>query len=224
MSAILGLAKTLRRLEPDVARRASRRDAAAMIEDQAERHSQSVAEELLDLAALPLTARRSLRLRRVSVSRSRRPLGPRAVELEGRQPRRADRGRLRARESTLTGSTQVCSKLLVQRGPPRPGTATLRGFADGPRYVFHISDEGQGVEPEYAEEIFLPFSRRSERTDSTGLGLAIARAIVEAHGGTLVYLPRGRAASATSSSSRCRRTARAGAGWSSEAVEGSGRG
>jgi signal transduction histidine kinase len=85
----------------------------------------------------------------------------------------------------------VLSNLLVNAVRHGQGAVTLRGFSDGPRYLFHISDEGPGIEPEYAEEIFLPFSRRSDRTDSTGLGLAIARAIVEAHGGTLVYLPAG---------------------------------
>jgi signal transduction histidine kinase len=92
----------------------------------------------------------------------------------------------RVRERRARG---VLSNLLVNAIRHGQGAVTLRGFGEGDRYVFHISDDGGGVADEYAEQMFLPFSRRSDRSDSTGLGLAIARAIVEAHGGSLVYLP-----------------------------------
>jgi K+-sensing histidine kinase KdpD len=188
VSAILGLVKTLRRPELEVAAK-RRAEMLGMIEDQAERLA-TVAEELLDLARFRHGGR-SLRVSRVSVSRLAE-LSCQGVELEGRSldVRIEDDCELEVDPHRLA---QVLSNLLVNAVRHGRGAVTMRGLSDGPRYLFHISDEGHGIEPEYAEEIFLPFSRRSDRADSTGLGLAIARAIVEAHGGTLVYLPAGEA-------------------------------
>lgn len=53
-----------------------------------------------------------------------------------------------------------------------------------------ISDEGSGVPPEELEKLFDPFYRlessRNRDHGGTGLGLTIARSIVEQHGGTLI--------------------------------------
>jgi signal transduction histidine kinase len=50
-----------------------------------------------------------------------------------------------------------------------------------------VSDTGAGIERGLRQRIFEPFvqgpSREAGETGSAGLGLAIARAIVEAHGG-----------------------------------------
>jgi two-component system OmpR family sensor kinase len=50
-------------------------------------------------------------------------------------------------------------------------------------------DHGEGVEDDDRERIFEPFWRKSETTPGAGLGLAIAREIVEAHGGRIVVAP-----------------------------------
>ena len=52
--------------------------------------------------------------------------------------------------------------------------------------AIEVSDEGEGIAPEFAERAFERFTRGdTARTRSgTGLGLAIVRAIAEAHGGT----------------------------------------
>ncbi len=69
------------------------------------------------------------------------------------------------------------------------GRVTVRCFRDGASGTIWVGDEGPGVPRGYEDEMFDPFAHRSDRTDSTGLGLSIARAIVRAHGGTLTYLP-----------------------------------
>jgi K+-sensing histidine kinase KdpD len=47
-----------------------------------------------------------------------------------------------------------------------------------------VRDHGPGVEPGEVDNIFQPFWRGAD-SNSSGLGLAIVRAIVEAHGGTI---------------------------------------
>ncbi len=62
--------------------------------------------------------------------------------------------------------------------------------ADGPRAVVEIRDEGIGIAPEDLSHVFSPFFRADRpevlASSGLGLGLAFARRIVEAHGGTIV--------------------------------------
>jgi signal transduction histidine kinase len=52
-----------------------------------------------------------------------------------------------------------------------------------------VDDEGPGIPPDQREQILEPFVRleesRNRRTGGAGLGLAIARSLVEAHDGTI---------------------------------------
>jgi signal transduction histidine kinase len=53
-------------------------------------------------------------------------------------------------------------------------------------WLFAVSDDGPGVEPEYLETIFKPFERLDvDRHCGPGLGLAVCRAIVTGHGGRI---------------------------------------
>ena len=54
---------------------------------------------------------------------------------------------------------------------------------DGDVLVVRLSDNGPGIPGELADRVFDPFV--TTRTDGVGLGLSIARRIVESHGGTL---------------------------------------
>jgi signal transduction histidine kinase len=82
---------------------------------------------------------------------------------------------------------QVLTNLVVNALRHGEGTVEVRVRSEGETTTIDVLDEGSGVQPEHVHELFLPFARFSTRTDSTGLGLAICRTIVEAHGGTIRY-------------------------------------
>ena len=86
---------------------------------------------------------------------------------------------------------QVAGNLLANaRTHTPPGTrVTVSVVRDGPDAVFRVHDDGPGIDPAVADELFERFSRadrsRARQTGGTGLGLSIGKAIVDAHGGTL---------------------------------------
>jgi signal transduction histidine kinase len=52
-----------------------------------------------------------------------------------------------------------------------------------------VRDNGRGVEPRDTARIFGMFSRAHHDMEGTGIGLAVARRLVEAHGGRIWVEP-----------------------------------
>jgi signal transduction histidine kinase len=71
-----------------------------------------------------------------------------------------------------------------------PGdTVTISASEHAPTWSIRIADEGPGVPPELREKVFRPYF--TTRREGTGIGLAVARQVVEQHGGQIAVEPGG---------------------------------
>jgi len=191
---IKGYVGTLRRddaaWDPDVVR-----DSLAVIEDEADRLARLI-DDLLDASRLQAGAL-ALDLGDVALG----PLLERLVtRFRTQSPTRRfsltlppDLPIVRGDEQRLT---QVVANLLSNavKYSPEAGEIRVRAEAQSSEIVVCVSDEGRGIDPSDAPHVFDRFYRSAAVTRSTqgaGLGLFLAKAIVEAHGGRIWVDPRG---------------------------------
>ena len=72
---------------------------------------------------------------------------------------------------------------------PAAGTVSVCAAQTANAVTISVTDTGRGIPPEYAPRIFQKFFRipQAQGPSGVGLGLAIAKEIVEAHGGTIAF-------------------------------------
>jgi signal transduction histidine kinase len=73
----------------------------------------------------------------------------------------------------------------------------VKGWCEGDHVVYSIKDNGAGFDPKYAGRLFGFFQRMhaEEEFEGIGMGLALARRLIERHGGTIqVEAEKGRGA------------------------------
>ncbi len=81
---------------------------------------------------------------------------------------------------------QILSNLVANaiKFTPRDGTVEIRAVETGSEARFSVSDSGSGISP---DDLSLIWNRywQAKREGGVGLGLAIAKGLVEAHGGRI---------------------------------------
>ena len=83
---------------------------------------------------------------------------------------------------------QVLSNLFANAARHAPASSPIRVAAvrEGAHVAVSVTDEGPGVEPERLPHLFRRYARAGEgATAGLGLGLALCRGLVEAHGGRI---------------------------------------
>ena len=87
---------------------------------------------------------------------------------------------------------QVIANLLdnAAKYAPAASTITVKLVAEDDLARLTVTDEGPGIDPANLESIFEPFVQvpdpRTQSTEGLGLGLPLARQLLELHGGTIV--------------------------------------
>jgi two-component system sensor histidine kinase KdpD len=186
LSALVGLAESMSMTQPPPT--GQQAEIAASMRDEALRMN-SLVNNLLDMARLQSGA--------VRLNRQWQPL----EEVIG--------SALKAVRSTIAGHRivvalpsdlplleldavlieRVLSNLLENAAKYTPADSTIEigASANGPNIDVWLADNGPGLPTGKEEEIFQKFERghKESATPGVGLGLAICRAIVEAHGGII---------------------------------------
>ncbi len=87
--------------------------------------------------------------------------------------------------------TQVFQNLIGNaikfRSPERPARIRVSAEPEGEFWHFRCEDNGIGIDPQYAERIFVIFQRlhSKDQYTGTGIGLSLCKKIVEYHGGRI---------------------------------------
>ncbi|MFY0563082.1 PAS domain S-box protein [Archangium lansingense] len=89
----------------------------------------------------------------------------------------ADRSRVMQVFSNLIGN--------ALRYTPEEGRITVRARREGAFVRFFVSDTGKGIAPEHLSHLFERYWQPKGTREGAGLGLPIAKGIIEAHGGDI---------------------------------------
>ncbi|MBL0887448.1 sensor histidine kinase [Myceligenerans sp. I2] len=88
-------------------------------------------------------------------------------------------------------AANLLSNALKFRSPERDATVHLEVRSMRTAWEISVVDNGIGIEPQYADRVFVIFQRLHPRTEysGTGIGLALVKRIVEHHGGHIWIEP-----------------------------------
>jgi two-component system, NtrC family, sensor histidine kinase KinB len=150
---------------------------------------QGIVDDLLDLSKLQ-SGRVVLEVRPVSAEEVlETALAPHRRVAEDKGVRLSAERQIDTVEADSERLQLVLSNLVANavRHTPAGGEVVVRAREDGATRVrFEVQDSGEGIAPEHQARVFDKFYRvPGAGTGSAGLGLSIAREIVQAHGGEL---------------------------------------
>jgi signal transduction histidine kinase len=83
----------------------------------------------------------------------------------------------------------LISNAIKFRQEDRPPVIKIRAAKEDEHWLFSVEDNGIGIDQQYSEKIFVIFKKLHSkvRFGGTGIGLAIAKKIVERHGGKIWF-------------------------------------
>ena len=190
LHAILGFAEVLLHEIDGPLAPGQREDLLAI--QSAGTHLRELLDRALDFSSI-LAGRLSLELREFEIEalleetarETRGLLAEKAVEVRVEATKdlvlRADRIRLRQVLTNLAGNAAKFTDR---------GQIVLRALERDQRIEISVEDSGRGIEASEGKRIFDPFQQsgpREAQREGVGLGLAIARRLVELHGGGLEF-------------------------------------
>ncbi|WP_329059451.1 sensor histidine kinase [Amycolatopsis sp. NBC_01480] len=109
------------------------------------------------------------------------------LEEAGARVERGELPEVRGEESLLTAVLQNLVNNALKFHDDEPPVVRVEAERDGAVWLFSVTDNGIGIEEQYADRIFVIFQRLHSKTAyaGTGIGLAMCRRIVEHHGGRI---------------------------------------
>jgi hypothetical protein len=109
------------------------------------------------------------------------------IEATGATVRMGDLPTVRGDRRLLAGVLQNLVGNALKFHGDDPPVVELSAVVAGDEWTISVTDNGIGIEPAYAEQIFTIFKRLHNKTEyeGTGIGLALSKKIVEFHGGRI---------------------------------------
>ncbi|MEU5265927.1 ATP-binding protein [Amycolatopsis sp. NPDC021455] len=110
-----------------------------------------------------------------------------ALSLSGGKVSRGDLPEVRVEPALMTAVFQNLIGNALKFKGETPPEVRVTAEREGDDWVFSVTDNGIGIDAEYAERVFALFQRLHTRAayPGTGIGLALCRRIVEHHGGRI---------------------------------------
>ncbi len=97
----------------------------------------------------------------------------------------SDMDGVRASSAIQTVFAELVANAIRFRDPDRPLCIAISASQDGDRHLIRVRDNGRGWSPDHSEKMFEPLRKLEASPDGFGMGLAIARRIVEGLGGRI---------------------------------------
>jgi signal transduction histidine kinase/heme-degrading monooxygenase HmoA len=186
----------LRKINPDPAL-----DHARSLVERQLRHINRLVEDLADTARLASGDLR-LQFETVDIAEQLRALTT-AWEATAQEQRKSFETFLPATPLTVQGDQprlqQVFSNLVANalKYTPAGGRVRVTATLDADAAVVKVEDDGEGIAPDQLPRIFDLFRRASRTGAGLGVGLAVVKALVEAHHGTIQVSSAGEGLGAT---------------------------